>query len=91
MPRSIFDREVFFRMEQMDNPFIAARALSMRAREVNAKLKEKKVETEGETAAAEEAEVKEEISVSAPALALDDYLEGRITFPSQYQTDSREK
>lgn len=79
MPKSIFDREVFFKMEQMDNPFIAARALSIRAREVNAKHKEKETQEE------------EEVSVSAPALALDDYLEGRITFPSQYQANSHEE
>jgi hypothetical protein len=80
MPKSIFDREVFFKMEQMDNPFIAARALSKRARDVNAKLKEKEVETEEKAA-----------SISAPALALDEYLEGRITFPMDYQTNSHEE
>ena len=79
MPKSIFDREVFFKMEQMENPFIAARALSIRAREVNTKQKEKVVVVE------------EEVAISAPALALDDYLEGRITFPSQYQANSHEE
>jgi DNA-directed RNA polymerase subunit K/omega len=64
MARSIFDREVFFKMEQMSNPFIAARALSRRAREVNRKQKERDTEE----------------TVSAPALALEDYLEGRIEF-----------
>jgi hypothetical protein len=63
MPRSIFDRDVFFKMEQMDNPFIAARALSLRAREVNSHQKSE-----------------EDESISAPALALEDYLEGRIAF-----------
>jgi len=82
MPKSIFDREVFFKMEQMENPFIAARALSIRAREVNTKQKEKEVESPSE---------EEEVTVSAPALALDDYLEGRITFPSQYQANSHEE
>jgi DNA-directed RNA polymerase subunit K/omega len=77
MPRSIFDREVFFKMEQMNNPFIAARVLSIRAREVNNKHKEKREE--------------EEVSISAPALALEDYLEGRITFPTEYQTNSHER
>lgn len=80
MPKSIFDREVFFKMEQMENPFIAARALSIRAREVNTKQKEKVVVV-----------VEEEVAISAPALALDDYLEGRITFPSQYQANSHEE
>ena len=61
MPKSIFDRDVFFKMEQLNNPFIAARALSIRAREVNTK--------QGE-----------EEAVSAPALALDDFLKGRIEF-----------
>lgn len=70
MARSIFDREVFFKMEQMGNPFIAARALSQRAREVNSK----------------QTQQKEEQTVSAPALALDDFLEGRIEF-----TDARDK
>ena len=78
MLRSIFDREVFFKMEQMANPFIAARALSIWAREVNTQQKETEVEPE-------------EVSISAPALALDDYLEGRITFPSQYQANSHEE
>jgi DNA-directed RNA polymerase subunit K/omega len=64
MARSIFDREVFFRMEQMSNPFIAARALSQRAREVNSKQKEQE----------------DDETMSAPALALEDYLEGRIEF-----------
>ena len=66
MAKSIFDREVFFKMEQMSNPFIAARALSRRAREVNTRQKE-----QGED---------EEETMSAPALALEDYLEGRIEF-----------
>lgn len=63
MPKSIFDRDVFFKMEQTNNPFIAARALSQRAREVNSRQRD-----EGQ-----------EESVSAPALALEDYLEGRIS------------
>ena len=75
MPRSIFDREVFFRMEQMDNPFVAARALSRRAREVNAQQKERE----------------EEESVSAPALALEDYLEGRISFKTEQTEDTLEQ
>ncbi len=64
MAISIFDREVFFKMEQLGNPFVAARALSKRAREVNSK----------------QTEQDEEETLSAPALALDDYLEGRIEF-----------
>jgi len=63
MPKSIFDRDVFFKMEQMGNPFAAARALSKRAREVNAKLREQQVQ-----------------GVSAPAVALEDFVEGRIRF-----------
>jgi hypothetical protein len=62
MTRSIFDREVFFTMEKLGNPFVAARALSLRAREVNARHRE-----EAET-------------ICAPAIALEDYLEGRIAF-----------
>ncbi len=62
MVKSIFDRDVFFKMEEMGNPFAAARALSKRAREVNSKQREN--ETEG--------------SVSAPAVALEDFVEGRI-------------
>ncbi|MEW6750784.1 MAG: hypothetical protein AB1505_07375 [Candidatus Latescibacterota bacterium] len=69
MPRSIFDRDVFFKMEEVDNPFVAARALSLRARQVNAKQKDG-----GET-------------VSAPALALEDYLEGRISLTSNQEED----
>ena len=68
MPKSIFDREIFLKMEQVSNPFVAARALSLRAREVNAR------QAEGEP------------SVSAPAVALEDYLEGRILF-----TENREE
>lgn len=64
MPKSIFDREVFFKMEQMGNPFVAARALSKRAREVNARQKEQEVDD----------------TVSAPAVALEDYVDGRIEF-----------
>jgi DNA-directed RNA polymerase subunit K/omega len=64
MAKSIFDREVFFKMEQMGNPFVAARALSKRAREVNARQKEQEVED----------------TVSAPAVALEDFVEGRIQF-----------
>jgi len=67
MPKSIFDRELFFKMEQMDNPFIAARALSLRAREVNTKQQEEE----------------QEENLSAPAVALDDYLEGRIIFTQE--------
>lgn len=67
MPRSIFDRDVFFKMEEVDNPFVAARALSLRAREVNAKQKDG-----GET-------------VSAPAVALEDYLEGRIALTNDQE------
>lgn len=63
MPKSIFDRDIFFKMEQLDNPFIAARALSIRAREVNTK--------------------QEEESDSAPVLALDDFLKGRINFTQE--------
>ena len=64
MPKSIFDREVFFKMEQMGNPFVAARALSKRAREVNARQKEQEVDD----------------TVSAPAVALEDFVDGRIEF-----------
>ena len=64
MPKSIFDREVFFKMEQMGNPFVAARALSKRAREVNARQKEQEVDD----------------TVSAPAVALEDFVDGRIAF-----------
>lgn len=75
MPRSIFDRDVFFKMEQMDNPFIAARALSLRAREVNSHQKD----------------TEEDESVSAPALALEDYLEGRIAFIRNEDEDLNEE
>jgi len=51
-------------MEQMSNPFVAARALSRRARAVNSKQKEQELEE----------------TVSAPALALEDFVEGRIEF-----------
>lgn len=63
MPRSIFDREVFFKMEELGNPFIAARALSLRARHVNAQH-----------------EQEDPAYHCAPAIALEDYLEGRIGF-----------
>jgi hypothetical protein len=63
MPRSIFDRDVFFKMEELSNPFVAARALSLRARHVNAQHRQD-----------------DPIYHSAPAIALEDYLEGRIDF-----------
>ncbi|MBT4499063.1 MAG: hypothetical protein HOC74_15145 [Gemmatimonadetes bacterium] len=75
MPRSIFDRDIFLKMEQLDNHFIASRALSLRAREVNSIQKSEE----------------EEEAASAPALALEDYLEGRIFFTRGEDEDLQEE
>lgn len=64
MDKSIFDREVAFKTEELHNPFSACNALSIRARALTDLLKD-----QGE---AEE--------VSPTVRAMSEYADGRIVF-----------
>ena len=73
MTKSIFDREIFFKLETIANPFIAARAISQRARMLNTNQRQQE---------------KLEETVTATTSALNEYLEGRIDFSTSQKNKS---
>jgi DNA-directed RNA polymerase subunit K/omega len=63
--KSMFDRTIDFRMEKTENSYVACRALSIRARDINAQNKQYTIDTEA-------------IPPNPTAVALTDYSLDRI-------------
>ena len=77
MSKSMFDRTVDFKMEETFNAYIACRALSLRARDINIENK------------AQELETGEPPELNPTAEALGDYSNGRIVLNNE--DDSEEE
>ena len=80
MAKSMFSREVAFKLEGEINSFQACRSLSQRARDIN--IERKLREDEGEDLEAEQP--------NSSASAMLDFAEGRITFVSEEGEDPDE-
>ena len=76
MSKSMFDRTIDFKMEETYNSYIACRALSHRARDINIDNKAQEVET-GEPP-----------ELNPTAEALEDYSTGRIVFNTENEEES---
>ncbi|NKB67202.1 MAG: hypothetical protein GKR89_09085 [Candidatus Latescibacteria bacterium] len=66
MSKSMFNREIDFKMEQTHNSFIACRSLSIRARDINQQGKQQEMETGNP------------LAFNPTSLALTDYSQGVI-------------
>ena len=80
MAKSMFSREVAFKLEGEINAFQACRSLSQRARDIN--IERKLREAEGE--------IPEDELPNSSASAMLDFAEGRITFLPEESADSDE-
>ena len=75
MSKSMFDRTVDFKMEETFNSYVACRALSLRARDINTENK------------AQELETGEPPELNPTAEALEDYSNGRIVFSAEDEVE----
>ena len=68
MSKSMFEKEVDVKLEKTENSYVACRALSQRARDINVENQQQEVEPDLAP------------SVNPTAVALSDYSKGRIVF-----------
>ena len=75
MSKSMFAREIDFKMEQTPNSFIVCRSLSIRARDINQQGKQQEMETGNP------------LEANPTSLALTDYSDGVINITKKEEED----
>lgn len=78
MSKSMFEKEVDVKLEKTENSYVACRALSQRARDINVENQQQEVEPDLAP------------SVNPTAVALADYSNGRIAFSTADPEDAEE-